>query len=122
MKMIKNNIEIIVALFIIFFIFVTLVVFYEEKLDENINYYDNTKSYIAVLINYESRVNDTTIIANNGYRNYLELDKQIVDTLKVGSNYEIRLEPNENLVELNNLTKLFQTYDVIGVYEKVYNE
>ncbi|MBQ2409128.1 MAG: hypothetical protein II309_06805 [Bacilli bacterium] len=122
MKMIKNNIEIIVALFIIFFIFVTLVVFYEEKLDENINYYDNTKSYIAVLINYESRVNDTTIIANNGYRNYLELDKQIVDTLKVGSNYEIRLEPNENLVELNNLTKLFQTYEVIGVYEKVYNE
>jgi hypothetical protein len=120
--MIKNNIEIIVALFIIFFIFVTLVVFYEEKLDENINYYDNTKSYIAVLINYESRVNDTTIIANNGYRNYLELDKQIVDTLKVGSNYEIRLEPNENLVELNNLTKLFQTYEVIGVYEKVYNE
>lgn len=122
MKMIKNNIEIIIALFIIFFIFVTLVVFYEEKLDENINYYDNTKSYIAVLINYESRVNDTTIIANNGYRNYLELDKQIVDTLKVGSNYEIRLEPNENLVELNNLTKLFQTYEVIGVYEKVYNE
>ena len=122
MKMIKNNIEIIVALFIIFFIFVTLVVFYEEKLDENINYYDNTKSYIAVFINYESRVNDTTIIANNGYRNYLELDKQIVDTLKVGSNYEIRLEPNENLVELNNLTKLFQTYEVIGVYEKVYNE
>lgn len=122
MKMIKNNIEIIVALFIIFFIFVTLVVFFEEKLDENINYYDNTKSYIAVLINYESRVNDTTIIANNGYRNYLELDKQIVDTLKVGSNYEIRLEPNENLVELNNLTKLFQTYEVIGVYEKVYNE
>lgn len=122
MKMIKNNIEIIVALFIIFFIFVTLVVFYEEKLDENINYYDNTKSYVAVLINYESRVNDTTIIINNGYRNYLELDKQIVDTLKVGSNYEIRLEPNENLVELNNLTKLFQTYEVIGVYEKVYNE
>lgn len=122
MKMIKNNIEIIVCMFIIFFIFVTLVVFYEEKLDENINYFDNTKSYVAVLINYESRVNDTTIIANNGYRNYLELDKTIIDTLKVGSNYEIRLQPNENLVELNNLTKLFQTYEIIGVYEKVYNE
>ena len=122
MKMIKNNIEIIVCMFVIFFIFVTLVVFYEEKLDENINYFDNTKSYVAVLINYESRVNDTTIIANNGYRNYLELDKTIIDTLKVGSNYEIRLQPNENLVELNNLTKLFQTYEIIGVYEKVYNE
>ena len=122
MKMIKNNIEIVVTLFVIFFIFVTLVVFYEEKLDENINYFDNTKSYVAVLINYESRVNDTTIIANNGYRNYLELNKEIIDTLKIGSNYEIRLEPNENLVELNNLTKLFQTYEVIGVYEKVYNE
>lgn len=122
MKMIKNNIEIIVCMLVIFFIFVTLVVFYEEKLDENINYFDNTKSYVAVLINYESRVNDTTIIANNGYRNYLELDKTIIDTLKVGSNYEIRLQPNENLVELNNLTKLFQTYEIIGVYEKVYNE
>ena len=122
MKMIKNNIEIIVCMFVIFFIFVTLVVFYEEKLDENINYFDNTKSYVAVLINYESRVNDTTIIANNGYRNYLELDKTIIDTLKVGSNYEIRLQPNENLVELSNLTKLFQTYEIIGVYEKVYNE
>ena len=122
MKIIKNNIEVLVTLFIIFFIFVVLVLFYEEKLLENENkhYFDNSKKSISILVSYESRANDTTIVVNNGYRNYIELSKEIIDTLKVGSIYEIRLETTDELVEKDNLTKLFQTYDVIGVYEKIY--
>lgn len=122
MKIIKNNIEVLVTLFIIFFVFVVLVLFYEEKLLENENkhYFDNSKKSISILVSYESRANDTTIVVNNGYRNYIELSKEIIDTLKVGSIYEIRLETTDELVEKDNLTKLFQTYDVIGVYEKIY--
>jgi hypothetical protein len=122
MKIIKNNIEVLVTLFIIFFVFVVLVLFYEEKLLENENkhYFDNSKKNISILVSYESRANDTTIVVNNGYRNYIELSKEIIDTLKVGSIYEIRLETTDELVEKDNLTKLFQTYDVIGVYEKIY--
>lgn len=122
MKMIKDNIEIGVTLFVIFFIFVTLVVFYEGKLDENIHYYDNTKNHVTVVIKCEKKINESTIIVNNGYRNYIELSEEIVTILKEGSTYEIRLEPNETLVELDNLTKLFQIYDVVGVYEKVHFE
>lgn len=122
MKIIKNNIEVLVTLFIIFFVFVVLVLFYEEKLLENENkhYFDNSKKSISILVSYESRANDTTIVVNNGYRNYIELSKEIIDTLKVGSFYEIRLETTDELVEKDNLTKLFQTYNVIGVYEKIY--
>ena len=122
MKIIKNNIEVLVTLFIIFFVFVVLVLFYEEKLLENENkhYFDNSKKSISILVSYESRANDTTIVVNNGYRNYIELSKEIIDTLKVGSIYEIRLETTDELVEKDNLTKLFQTYDVIGGYEKIY--
>ena len=122
MKIIKNNIEVLVTLFIIFFVFVVLVLFYEEKLLENEkkHYFDNSKKNISILVSYESRANDTTIVVNNGYRNYIELSKEIIDTLKVGSIYEIRLETTDELVEKDNLTKLFQTYDVIGVYEKIY--
>lgn len=122
MKIIKNNIEVLVTLFIIFFVFVVLVLFYEEKLLENENkhYFDNSKKSVSILVSYESRANDTTIVVNNGYRNYIELSKEIIDTLKVGSIYEIRLETTDELVEKDNLTKLFQTYDVIGVYEKIY--
>ena len=124
MKIIKDNIEVLVTLFVIFFIFVVLVIFYEEKLLENEkkHYFDNSKNTISILVSYESRANDTTIVVNNGYKNYLELDKQLIDTLKIGSIYEIRLETNDELVELNNLTKLFQTYNVIGIYEKIYTE
>ena len=48
----RKNIEIIILLGIIFFIFTTLVIFYEDKIDSM--YYDNSNNYILL----ELKVND----------------------------------------------------------------
>ena len=52
----RKNIEIIILLGIIFFIFTTLVIFYEDKIDSM--YYDNSNNYILL----ELKVNDLLIL------------------------------------------------------------
>ena len=104
MKIISKNIEFIVVLFITFMIFVTLVIFYENKIeilnrkiDENKNVYDIDKNNnLVFLFTYVEKISDNYVKIENKLENELiiYLKKDIIDDLTLNNLYKIYLDKN----------------------------
>lgn len=104
MKIISKNIEFIVVLFITFMIFVTLVIFYENKIeilnrkiDENKNVYDIDKNNnLVFLFTYVEKISDNYVKIENKLEDELiiYLKKDIIDDLTLNNLYKIYLDKN----------------------------
>ena len=121
LKIIKNNIEVIVVLLITFAIYVMVVLFYEDKI--NSFYYNNDNYLIKEEIVINKIINnDILLVKQNNDTGYIELDPNTVSLLKENKKYTITLKTTDSKVAKGNLTQLFLEYDIMEIYEKIYNK
>lgn len=109
MNFIKKNIELIVVAFIILFIFVTLVVFYENKLVEKNKctlYSDNSFGFW-----YEERISDEYIKIFADQKEYvIRLSSEIIDTLEIDKLYQFEIDED----------RILYYCDIAGIQDYLY--
>lgn len=125
MKMISKNTETIVLLCIIFYIFFSLVVLYETKIntlefdiqkynddieEKNDNYFEDEDNLYSINVEYIEKINNEYIkVKYNEYIDVIKLDTSLVNTLTLNTNYNIVLVKTSN--------KIFNMHDLAGVIE-----
>lgn len=108
----KRNCEIFVLLFVIFYIFVTLVCFYESKLKEI--YYPKNNLSLSFKV---EEINDN-IVKIDG--KYIELDESIKNRLKPGLEYTFYFKDSKKKVVKGDLDSLFKKYVIKKIHYGVY--
>ncbi|MBQ8871879.1 MAG: hypothetical protein IJ018_03945 [Bacilli bacterium] len=125
MKMISKNAETIVLLCIIFYIFFSLVVLYETKIntlefdiqkynddieETNDNYFEDENNLYSINVEYIEKINNEYIkVKYNEYIDVIKLDTSLVNTLTLNTNYNIVLVKTSN--------KMYNIHDLAGVIE-----
>ncbi|MEG2609064.1 MAG: hypothetical protein RSA91_00145 [Bacilli bacterium] len=117
MEKVKKNLETIILLMIIFLMFVVLVIFYENKIKttETKTFYNNKNEYLTVDVKFVEQIKDDLVSVKGNYLNYVSLDPSIIKKLKNNKTYQFKFKTNNKKVEKGNLTKLFQTYEIIEI-------
>ncbi|MEG1309685.1 MAG: hypothetical protein RSD06_02265 [Bacilli bacterium] len=117
MEKVKKNLETIILLMIIFLMFVVLVIFYENKIKtiETKTFYNNKNEYLTVDVKFVEQIKDDLVSVKGNYLNYVSLDPSIIKKLKSNKTYQFKFKTNNKKVEKGNLTKLFQTYEIIEI-------
>ena len=123
--MISKNVETIVLLCIIFYIFFSLVVLYETKIntlefdsqkynndieETNDNYFEDEDNLYSINVEYIEKINNEYIkVKYNEYIDVIKLDTSLVNTLTLNTNYNIVLVKTSN--------KMYNMHDLAGVIE-----
>lgn len=117
MEKVKKNLETIILLMIIFLMFVVLVIFYENKIKtiETKTFYNNKNEYLTVDVKFVEQIKEDLVSVKGNYLNYVSLDPSIIKKLKNNKTYQFKFKTNNKKVEKGNLTKLFQTYEIIEI-------
>ncbi|MEG0266527.1 MAG: hypothetical protein RR659_02645 [Bacilli bacterium] len=117
MEKVKKNLETIILLMIIFLMFVVLVIFYENKIKttETKTFYNNKNEYLTVEEKVVEQIKEDLVSVKGNYLNYVSLDPSIIKKLKNNKTYQFKFKTNNKKVEKGNLTKLFQTYEIIEI-------
>ncbi|MEG3036044.1 MAG: hypothetical protein RR832_00585 [Bacilli bacterium] len=117
MEKVKKNLETIILLMIIFLMFVVLVIFYENKIKttETKTFYNNKNEYLTVEVKFVEQIKEDLVSVKGNYLNYVSLDPSIIKKLKNNKTYQFKFKTNNKKVEKGNLTKLFQTYEIIEI-------
>lgn len=131
MKFIYKNLEVIVCLIIIFFIFISLVLYYDNKI-ENIEkkcytsnelyFNDSNDNYIINLL-YKERISDSYIKVydtTNDIESILYFDKSFIDQLVANKSYSIKLLRTSSQKFLKTqLQKIFDNNQIVEVKEEL---
>lgn len=111
----RKNIEIIILLGIIFFIFTTLVIFYEDKIDSM--YYDNSNNYILLELKVNDLLDDNIAYIEN---DYVKLDDEIYSRLKKDLMYTFKFKTSKDKILKGDLNKLFNSYKIEEIHYGIY--
>ncbi|MEG0407802.1 MAG: hypothetical protein RR623_02930, partial [Bacilli bacterium] len=94
-----------------------LVIFYENKIKttETKTFYNNKNEYLTVDVKFVEQIKEDLVSVKGNYLNYVSLDPSIIKKLKNNKTYQFKFKTNNKKVEKGNLTKLFQTYEIIEI-------
>lgn len=130
MKFIYKNLEIIICLIIMLFMFTSLVLFYTSKiesikseytLNDDLYFNDDDNNYVVEIL-YKEKISDNYIKVldlNNNIESVLYLKKSFINRLELNKKYSIKIEKKmEQKILKTQLQKLFSDSVIREVKEE----